>query len=410
MNNGAISPLKKKTEFFVRVLVVFGLLSSIVLPSISFGGVSVYLVTIFSPIVLVLALFALRKKACVHESMIFPFLLGCMVFLSSIHSWAIGYSSVNYRDLVESVKYFQFVPYLLVVSFFGVSVLRTMHLLIVLSAGWILFVGLIQTFGISDFLTYLYLGSESSHIDSVISGYRITLTGSDPNIGAVISCFFAIYFFSLFAVNGSRYYFLFFLVFFALCFMTQSRTALVSILFGVGFYYIFYYRFFFLVKWLLASFSLVVVFFFVFYFDLSYIYLGFQYALEGRNNSLNVRIENILTAYERFLTSPVFGVGPAKSNFATIIDSEYSLIIQRYGIIGVVLFFSYLFYLIKLALKNMNTHWGVSLFSFSLMSILVMATNNIFSGYQLMSIIVILNIACVIADRERKMIMKGSSF
>jgi hypothetical protein len=121
--------------------------------------------------------------------------------------------------------------------------------------------------------------------------------------------------------------------------------------------------------------------------------------LEGKSNSLNVRFENIYLAAQRFMESPIFGIGPAKSSFDTTIDSEYALIIQRYGLIGIFIFSAYIIYLVKLSLRNLSSHWGVCLFVFVLMSILVMITNNIFSGYQLMSLIILLNIACILNER-----------
>lgn len=389
------------TEVFISVFVAFGLLSAIVLPSIPLSGLGVYFVTVVSPFVLVFMFSVWQKKVRVHKSAIFPFSLGCMVCIASLHSWVAGYSNVNYRDFVESVKYFQFVPYLCALSVLGKSSLKVFHLAILFSSAWIAFVGFLQVSGVNHALSYIYLGAGSAHIDSVVSGKRITLTGSDPNIGGVIACFLSIYFFSLFAVYKKHVYLMGFFVFFFFCFMTQSRTALIAVLLGLGIYYAFIYKGFLLAKWAVIGLSFAFVVFLIFYLDLSYIYIGVQYALEGRNNSLNVRFENIFMAYERFLASPIIGMGPAKSALDTIVDSEYALILQRYGLVGVSIFFAYISYLLSLAYKNLDSHWGVSLFVFVVMSGMVMFTNNIFSGYQLMSIVVILNVACVLNQRAK---------
>jgi hypothetical protein len=123
--------------------------------------------------------------------------------------------------------------------------------------------------------------------------------------------------------------------------------------------------------------------------------------MAGENNSLNVRLENIYMAWQSFLGSPFFGIGPAKSSGDTVIDSEYALIIQRYGLLGIFIFSAYIFYLLRLSLRNLRSHWGRALFIFVLMSTLVMITNNIFSGYQLMSLVIFLNIACILNEKTQ---------
>jgi len=391
--------LSKGVRTVSAILISFGLLSAIVLPSIPLGSISVYLVTLFSPVVFVLVLIFLFKAPFVHLSSLFPLLLGIMVCLSALFSWTVGFSSADGRDVVEAIKYVQFLPYFLMIPFLTPRVLKTFHWATVSCSILALIVGFIQVLGVNHAVSYLYLGADSSHIGSVISGSRISVTGSDPNVGGVIACFFGIYYISLYAVYKRVWYLLVFLLFFYLCFSTQSRTALIAFMFGLSFYYFFYSRGILLFKAIFLSLAIALVVFLVFYLDLSYIYIGIQYALEGKNSSLNVRFENIYLAVQRFKESPIFGIGPAKSAFTTVIDSEYALIIQRYGLIGISIFSAYIVYLLKLALRNLSSHWGICLFVFVLMSMLVMITNNIFSGYQLMSVIVLLNIACVLNER-----------
>ncbi len=401
--------LSKESQIFAAVLVSFGLMSSVILPSLPLGGLSVYLVTFISPVVLSMVFLSWIKLPIAHFSVIFPVLLGLMVFVSSLVSWATGFSDVNSRDLVESIKYVQFIPYLLFLPLLTHRSIHVFHRIILLGSLLVVIVGGVQKLGLSHALTYLYLGSDSVHLDSALSGYRITLTGSDPNIAGVISAFFCVYYFSLYAVKKKILFFFISLVFFYFCFMTQSRTALIALIFSLGVYYFVFYDSNIVLKFFvfIISFSLVV--FLVFYLDLSYIYVGIQYALEGENNSLNVRFENLALAVQRFYSSPFFGVGPAKSSLGTIIDSEYALIIQRYGLVGVLIFIFYIIYLFRLSIRNIDSAWGVSLFVFVLMSVLVMVTNNIFSGYQLMSIVVYLNIACVLNEKKKHVFIKEST-
>ena len=129
--------------------------------------------------------------------------------------------------------------------------------------------------------------------------------------------------------------------------------------------------------------------------------------VDGENSSVSVRLDNALSALQRFRQSPITGMGVAKSEFSTIIDSEYALILQRYGLIGIVVFGSYIFYLIKLGVRNRSSHWGVALLSFSAFCMIFMLTNNVFSGYQLMSLVILLNIACILSGKKANLISEG---
>jgi len=126
--------------------------------------------------------------------------------------------------------------------------------------------------------------------------------------------------------------------------------------------------------------------------NLEYIVIGIETALEGKNNSFNVRIENILQAYERFTQAPLFGWGPAKMIHSTIIDSELALIMQRYGILGFISFGLFYVYLYRRAfiLRRYKNLFADLTIVMGLIFMVVMFTNNVFSGYQLMSIFILL--------------------
>ena len=394
--------VSSQEQTILSVFVCFGLVSSIALPPLSVYGLGVYIVTFVSPLLALLVFMFWSKAPVFHFSALFPMLLGLMVCVSALFSWFMGFSSINTRDLVESIKYFQFFPYLLAIPFLGLKSVDIFHRGLFLSAVVVGCIGFFQVLGIGEFISRIYLGADSAHLDSLISGRRITLTGSDPNVGGVIAAFFCVYFFSMYAVSRKFLYVFFSIIFVFLCFLTQSRTALVALVFALSTYFLFFFRAFILYKFVFLVFGFFFLLSMIYFLDLSYLYLGFQYALEGRNNSLNVRLDNMVDAYYRFLQSPVVGLGPAKSSFSTIIDSEYALIIQRYGLLGVFLFFCYFVYLLKLAYSLVCNAWGGSLLIFTLISFMVMMTNNIFSGYQLMSLVVLLNVACILSLRVRE--------
>lgn len=390
--------------------IILGLLSPVALPPIPVAGFSFYLVTPIAFIVFILIFFCFLKKPVLHLSSVLPFFLGLMVIISAVVSWALGFSSPHRGDIMESIKYFQFVPYLLALPFIrSEKFLKYMQYSLISSSVWVLFVGFVQYFqlsGILDFILNLYLGPDSAHMNNVLSGKRITVTGSDPNIGAVLSFFYASFYFSLFLERKKTLFVLLFLCFVFLALMTQSRTALLAFLFAFFLWFVLFSKVNVVFKVILCALSLAGLVKIILMMDLQYLILGYQYTLAGENESFNVRLDNMRLAYERFSLFPLLGLGPAKSEFTTIIDSEYALIAQRYGLLGFFLFFSILFYFFLLAKKNIANCWGVILFMFTCMSVIVMVTNNIFSGYQLMSILILLNIACVALSRRECFFIK----
>lgn len=400
----------REVRILLPLLVYSGLLSPILLPFVSIGDLHIYLVTLISPMLLLITVAFMGRLPLVHMSSAFPLMLGLMVVLSSMISWVIGFSDVNFRDISEAAKYLQFIPYLFTLCYLSSSSLGFLHKLLLSSSIVVLFIGYAQVFNlplISDWILNHYLGPDSVHIDGARSGRRIVITGSDPNVGGAIASFFYIYFLSLFFVAKKFRYILGALPFLFLCFFTQSRTSLVGLVLGVSFYFMFFHKTALLVKLAIFLSIIFLVILSVYALNLKYIYIGFQMLVDGENSSVSVRLDNALSALQRFRQSPITGMGVAKSEFSTIIDSEYALILQRYGLIGIVVFGSYIFYLIKLGVRNRSSHWGVALLSFSAFCMIFMLTNNVFSGYQLMSLVILLNIACILSGKKANLISEG---
>lgn len=239
--------------------------------------------------------------------------------------------------------------------------------------------------GLAYFFGSLY--ATADHTDSMLYGSkRIVVTGSDPNVGAVIVSF-------LLFINYFSKYNILLKVFFCGCLLlilllTQSRTVLIGV--GISFSIIFI---FFSKSNMIVKFGLGVLFTSVLvtlfgYLELDYIVVGIETAVSGENASVNTRFENISLAIERWNDSWFFGQGPAKSISSTTVDSEYALILQRYGSSGVILFTSYLLLNFKYFFKLLNYQTihkiNVPLISggYTFVALVVMCTNNYFAGYQ----------------------------
>ena len=142
---------------------------------------------------------------------------------------------------------------------------------------------------------------------------------------------------------------------------------------------------------LLFSFIFLLITF-VIILDSQYLIGGFNSLGDGNNTSFNLRLENIYNAYQNFLMSPFFGLGVCKNHLPTIMDCEYASILQRYGFIGMFVFLAINILLFFTSLKNKNSYYSFPLTILTMANIIIMCTNNVFSGYQVFSIYVLLYI------------------
>ncbi|MDM1248680.1 O-antigen ligase family protein [Acinetobacter sp. R933-2] len=370
--------------------ILFFLMTSIFLPSINLFGVNVYLTTIFSCF---LFLFIFFDRIVFSKYIINILLMGGCVFISSIYSEAIGLTTFSSRNYIEAIKYLQYVPYLMSLSFFyllGDDVFKKILNFITL---FVIFVFMIQWFdfaGLKPILVNMYLDSDSPHFNGVLEGWRLTLTGSGPNEGAAIAVFLLIYNFVMYLKSRKIYYIFTVLGLILAVLMSQSRTSLIGSFFVLTLILFFDKNINLIYKFLFLFFNLFFVFIIFAYFEFEYIKVGLELAYSGDNNSLNLRYENLYNGLKYFYESPIFGVGPAKNELSTIIDSEYVLILQRYGFLGVFVFSFFILRLIFNSFKERNLLASNILFGYTIFTLFVMLTNNAYSGYQLMSITIFL--------------------
>ncbi|USA46485.1 O-antigen ligase family protein [Acinetobacter sp. C26M] len=381
--------------------IVFGLLSSLVLPFFNFFGFGLYLTTIIS---IFLFLFVFLYKIKIDKFSIIIFLICFLVFLSTLHAGAFGLSSDDYRNYIEVVKYFQFLPYLIlfnsinkkgmdkvIIDFIEYSVF--LYLLVFL-------LQLINPANIGYLISAFYLGDGSSHLVGVESGQRPPITGSNPNSGAVIGSFFLFFYVTQIlkkitplnlAISG--------LLLLSIV-MTQSRTTLAGLAVCIVVFVLLSKGNF---KFKISLvFSIPIIGFFIYtYLNLDYIKYGIQYLSEGNNDSVNVRLDTFQIAKQAFLKSPWFGTGPSKDEFGSILDSEYVLIFMRYGLLGCLVFTIFIISLLWSGFRNINRDPGLILFLYTILTLVVMLTNNAYSGYQLMSITILL-IIWLRVDAEKK--------
>lgn len=384
--------------------VLFGLFSFFVLPQITVLEYGIHLGTLMAPAILIIIL-SVKRYTNVNK-LFFFFLLFCVtVTFSNLYGYNILSVPFSFRDFMELVKILQFLPYLYAVKFLKPNkFLQLAFKYFKIGSFIFIFLGLIQLFSVpffAEFFTNLYSDVINSHGRIAILGDRIIATGSDPNVASFICIFLFAYNFFGFKAKKKFKLGLFFnsCLLFILLLFTQSRTGLLAFTFAFTLYILLIYQISLIKKLLIIISIFIILPLIIFLFNLEYIYIGFQNLLDGTNNSFLVRVSNFLFAIEKFTESPIFGWGVAKSIHPTILDTEYGQFIMRFGVIGILnlIIFYYLNLkqlFVNFTLNKKKDFLFSSYFFVIVTSLVVMITNSIFFGYQLLSIIVL----CYIMD------------
>lgn len=395
-------PKLKSINYYIEHLVLIGLFGTLMLPSINIG-IGVNAITFVSLIlILLLPFLVIKNKVQLNRFAVWWSVILIAMFYSINHSYISLDVKSSYRDYMELFRYMQVLPYLLVASIinyetFEKKLIKYLNISII----YILFIAFLQITNIANlgYISGLIYSSEGHTYAMFAGAHRILLTGSDPNVGAVIVSFLLMLTFSIKENKIYKNFKIISLILILL--MTQSRTVFLGLTFSFLLYMLIFSKINFFIKIFIVSFTIFIVYQLLHILNLEYILIGFQMALEGTNSSLNVRFENVILAYERFLETMVLGWGPAKSIHDTVIDSEYALILQRYGLVGMFLFLGYLTLLVNLSTnlykKQISSKINIPLVAFLISSIgfVVMATNTFFAGYQVVAIITLISVGLI---------------
>lgn len=405
-----------KINYYIEHLVLIGLFGGLFLPSLSVG-IAINSITIVSFILILLLPFLIFMQMIEINRFVvwYSFILIAM-FYSINYSYIALDVETTYRDYMEWFRYVQVLPYLLVTSLIDYKSFeqKTMTYLKV-SVIYILFIAFLQITNIGNIGYFIGLAYSSiGHTENMLSGaYRIVVTGSDPNVGALIVLFVILLTFLSKQFKGYKIFQIVSLL--VVLLFTQSRTVFLGMAFSLFIYMLIFSKINLFIKIFLVL-SISYIFYEILHFlNLEYILIGFQMALEGTNTSLNIRFENILLAYERFLESIALGWGPAKSIHETVIDSEYALILQRYGLLGMSLFLGYLLLIMhfsyKLYRKQYINKINIPLVGFliSIVGFVVMSTNTFFAGYQAVAIPTFITISLVSYKNQKTKVVNETN-
>ena len=382
-------------ERFIEKLVLLIIISSVFLPGVVINDFSIrvddFLVFISFPLLFLL-------KSSISSSRLSIKYIG--VILALVTSTFLGYCLLDVpfsiRDVNELFRLAKPFLLLVMIHYCDKEYLK-IHLIRFFQYGtiFILAFAFLEFFNVLEFrrgLSFLY--SSENYLYS--GNYRLLLTAANPNVAAAIVLFFILYQMTSFILNRDKLIpFLLMLSLLLVLLMTSSRTILLAFLlvFGLGMLRLVKtQRLLSVVVFLVVTLFTVVL---LQYF--SYLSVGFETFASGSNNSMIIRYKNWEDAFELFQQSPLFGWGPAKAIHETIVDGEHFLLLRRFGLIGYSLILLlltngiFLFFKSKKVILEKLDLKIVYISYYSVFGVLVlMVTNNFFSGYQLMLLYVLI--------------------
>lgn len=379
------------SRIFVQYLVLIGLLSNLVLPTISFGGKSLQASYVFSIISLLLITGLINKKfnKGIFKKVNKIFFILTSIVLTFLLSTVFLNDTVSFKYFIyEIAVYLVLLPLLFLISYAQIDSLKINNAVFFAFCVFVV-VGVLQVFGFSG---AVFLYAYERHAEVAMTGSRITVTGTDPNVGSIIGSFFALFYLAHFFIKKKVIYFILFLIAIGLIFKTQGRTTIIGMAAAISFYILFAYKVSITVKALTIIAISAIVIFLSSFFDLYYLIEGIQNLLEGKNNSFNVRLDNVAYGFRNFLESPIIGWGISKELYGEVrhMDSEIILILQRYGIIGALVVLGIMFYFFRVGFHYKNTAYGAFILLMICSLIFNMLTNAVFFGSQTPSLITFL--------------------
>jgi O-antigen ligase len=304
--------------------------------------------------------------------------------------------TIGYKDFMEVIRFFQ---YGCVILFIGTVKLNLVQLDKLLKSIVFLFfiaglIGVFQYYGIlglDKFTAPLYSESRIWQVNNRMYGTFI-----NPNTFGTFMAVSIIFALGMMVYDKKFLNKFFYLIVFVLSFwvlaLSESRTAFITLFFGIVFLIVSYSRF---LGYSLSRLILItsIVFLFILGLFLSldaHLIRRFETILNFmEDRSWQMRLFAWYINFQIFLESWLLGLGPAYHHYTPIVDNEYLIILRRYGIIGFSIYIW--FYVLPLwrAIKNtVDNNLGIILnsifISTSVIFLVGNITNQIFHEMQFM--------------------------
>lgn len=381
--------IKNKT---IHYIFIFGLVSNLIIPRMNLQGINIYPIYPISILMFVIwAYIALDKQLSVKINKSIYYLLLILISMSASFSIPLIIHHTEFTVqyfIYEVMVYLIMLPFFLMMNHLDIdeqTINKTITLCFLIFAS----VGVLQWLGVSTAVT---LYAFDKHVEIALAGLRLTLTGSDPNIGSIIASFFVLYFFTYLLYSRSPIKLLYLVIATALLFKTQGRTTMIGVALIMIFSLLVLIRIKLFYRILIMIFGAILIFYFAKQFDLFYLIEGINTLEQGSNNSINTRLDNAKYAYLNFKESPIIGWGSSLEQFGLVrhLDSEMFLILQRYGLFGALVILYIICNILYTGFKFRHTKLGLFLLMMMGSLMFNMLTNVVFFGAQTSSIILFL--------------------
>ena len=381
-------------ENFILLLVPLTILLppirwSSTLPMIRFEEIIFY--ALFSIAILSLSI---KHKIIINNKLIYVllFIIFSMI-ISTVHAILYLNYLFSYRDVFEFAKIAKFILILLIVSNieFEDKSYRNFINIFIISMTISAIVGILQhlnIFNINNTISPLYTTSQFGNIDK-----RSVGTAANPNdFGFILNCGIIFTLNYVFVYKKSIFLnILLIIVMIIAVILTVSRVAFFGMIMAI-IYLIYIYK-----KQLkIPKLYLILSFIIMGVASLIIIKFATKYFITRMSSGINIK--NDLSFLSRLLNwknnlaiwkdSPIFGWGPAKGFQSLIVDSEYILILRRYGIVGIISHLA--FYIVpflhfnRLKLSNFSNEGKI--FIISAKTIILVALINNFTNYTFINI------------------------
>lgn len=374
---------------FLHYLFIFGLVINLVVPRMNIQGINIYPIYPVSAIMLVLWFYLALDRQFnirVNKSIYYLLLILTAMMFSFFFPIVFFHTEFSVKYFIyEILTYLVVFPFFLMINHFNISQTE-IDKVITFSFSIFVLVGVLQWLGFAPSIT---LYSFDHHINTALAGLRLTLTGSDPNVGSITAAFFITFFFTKFIYSKSTSSLFYTFIALALLFKTQGRTTIIGVAIVIALSLVFLVKIKLIYRILIIIFGALSVLYFAQQFDLFYLIQGLETLEQGKNNSVNVRLDNARYAYENFKSSPIFGWGSSLEQFGSVrhLDSEVFLILQRYGLFGVLVILYIISSILYAGFKYRHTQLGLFLLMMMGSLMFNMLTNLVFFGAQTVSVI-----------------------
>ena len=292
------------------------------------------------------------------------------VYLSITFAVIFKGQTLSLRDFMEFIKVLQyFFVFFIAFNLSNVNINKVIIASVLMLWMSAIF-GFFQRYnilGVNIWLTPFY--TSEHHLGDVTA--RIIGTTANPNEFGLLMIIAIMLTFSLVlllpGLKVKIFYFISFLLFSTVLLFTLSRTSMICVVLGISYIIIFKYpRTVGMKKTIINIIPVIIVIIISAFILFAFVpdtllhrmsYIGDRYYDMSWAVRLHIWEEN----FNIFLGSPVFGWGPGKASMSQVLDSEWLLLLRRYGIVGVTVFvawFSIIYIYLNRIPMRQNTYFS----------------------------------------------------